>query len=72
MPAPLVFVHGRLELGGAEVLRATVVRELARRGAAFRVCLLEAPGPVEPDPYLVSSANTFEPAQRRSHVRAVS
>lgn len=34
--------------------------------------LVEAPEPVNPDPYLVSSATVFEPAQRRANVRVVS
>lgn len=36
---PLLFVHSNLGLGGAEVLREMVCRELDARGIAFRVCV---------------------------------
>ncbi len=40
MRRPIVFVHGTFGLGGAEVLRACVARELIRRGVPFSICIL--------------------------------
>jgi glycosyltransferase involved in cell wall biosynthesis len=40
----LVFVHGSLGMGGAEVLRLSVLEELVRRGANVEVVVLRKPG----------------------------
>lgn len=56
-----------------ETLHAWLTPRIGISRADFEFdILLDAPAPVKPDPYLVSSANTFEPAQRRAYVRVTS
>ncbi len=42
----VIFVHSSLRRGGAEVLRQSIVGELAERGVRFRICLLGKPGDI--------------------------
>lgn len=44
MSGEIVFVHSRLTMGGAERLRLSLLRELARRGVPCRICLLQEHG----------------------------
>lgn len=43
MLGQIIFVHSNLGLGGAEVLRETVCRELGTRGVNYRVCVTTQP-----------------------------
>ena len=42
----IIFVHSSLRRGGAEVLRKSIVTELASRGVRFRICILGEPGEI--------------------------
>ena len=42
----IVFVHSFLPVGGAEVLRKTVISELRRRSADLRICLITGGGQI--------------------------
>jgi glycosyltransferase involved in cell wall biosynthesis len=42
----IVFIHSHLPVGGAEVLRKTVIGEMLRRGADLRICLIYGGGEI--------------------------
>jgi len=44
MSSEIIFVHSRLTMGGAERLRLSLLRELARRKVPCRICLLQDAG----------------------------